>query len=297
MNIFVVHSGADREAITQQITPLIQSSEPRAKILLLGNASRFWKREAGELIKEAQMVLFVIGKKSHESANIGWEIKKAIASNKMLVCLKLEEDCIFHEALFGMDRFSKQKKLLAYEAQSIEDIISKIRKYEDGDYDLFNDAIEKLDRNELIDQYKAFLETSERLVERRQTVNNFYLSANTALFTIVAAVLSLLEGTAEKLVIGAVLALIGMILSMSWRRILDAYGVLNSSKMKVISIIEKKLPLSLYDTEWVIMSDKLNSKKYVSFTDSEKKIPSIFLLLYAAEFAACILLMLIQHFV
>ena len=29
------------------------------------------------------------------------------------------------------------------------------------------------------------------------------------------------------------------------------------------------------------MSDKLNNKKYVSFTDSEKRIPKLFLCLYA----------------
>lgn len=297
MNVFVIHSGSDREIITHKVVPAIKNSEPRAKILLLGNNGRFWKGEAGKLIKEAQMILFVIGPKSHESSNIAWEIKKAIASNKMLVCLKLDEDCILHEELFGTDRFTKQKKLLAYEAKSTEDIAARIRKYEDGDYDLFNDTIENLDRAELIEQYKAFLETSERLVERRQTVNNFYLSTNTALFTIVAAVLSFLEGTTEKLIISIVLAFIGIILSMSWRNLLDAYGVLNSSKMKVISIIERKLPLSLYDTEWIIMSDKLNSKKYVSFTDGEKKIPNVFMLLYIAECVISILLILFQQLI
>ncbi len=63
-------------------------------------------------------------------------------------------------------------------------------------------------------------------------------------------------------------------------KILEAYGILNASKMKIVSLIERKLPLSLYDQEWVIMSDKLNSRKYVSFTDSEKRIPKMFLCVY-----------------
>lgn len=61
---------------------------------------------------------------------------------------------------------------------------------------------------------------------------------------------------------------------------MNAYGILNGSKMKVISIIEHNLPVRLYDAEWDVMSDKLNSKKYVSFTDSEKKTPKAFIALY-----------------
>ena len=51
--------------------------------------------------------------------------------------------------------------------------------------------------------------------------------------------------------------------------------------MKVIKLLEEQLPVMLYDAEWRIMSDKLNNKKYVSFTDSEKRIPKLFLCLYA----------------
>lgn len=50
--------------------------------------------------------------------------------------------------------------------------------------------------------------------------------------------------------------------------------------MKIISRIEKQLPLSLFDAEWAALSDKLNKKKYVSFTESEQIIPRLFGLLY-----------------
>ena len=64
------------------------------------------------------------------------------------------------------------------------------------------------------------------------------------------------------------------------RNILDAYGTLNAAKMKVLNLLEEQLPIALYDTEWRIMSDKLNNKKYVSFTDSEKRIPKLFMAIY-----------------
>ena len=50
--------------------------------------------------------------------------------------------------------------------------------------------------------------------------------------------------------------------------------------MKIISSIEKQLPLSLFDAEWAALSDKLNKKKYLSFTESEQVIPRLFGVLY-----------------
>ena len=72
----------------------------------------------------------------------------------------------------------------------------------------------------------------------------------------------------------------GIILDISWINILEAYGTLNSAKLKVINLLEEQLPIALYDAEWRIMSDKLNNKKYVSFTDSEKRIPKLFMAIY-----------------
>lgn len=45
-------------------------------------------------------------------------------------------------------------------------------------------------------------------------------------------------------------------------------------------MLEERLPARLYENEWAVMSDKLNNKKYVSFTDREKRIPKLFLAIY-----------------
>ena len=60
-------------------------------------------------------------------------------------------------------------------------------------------------------------------------------------------------------------------------------------ELKVISIIERRLPVSLFDSEWKVMGDKLNSKRYVSFTDSEKRLPKLFIALYILLIIVCIL--------
>ena len=86
-----------------------------------------------------------------------------------------------------------------------------------------------------------------------------------------------------------------MVLSISWMQILISYGRLNSSKIKIICIIEKHLPASLYDAEWAALDNKLNNKKYISFTDSEKRVPTIFLVIYAVIFLV-LLTILIYNF-
>ena len=83
-----------------------------------------------------------------------------------------------------------------------------------------------------------------------------------------------------KLATVLLLSAVGIILSVSWVKILTSYGDLNSSKMKIINHIEKQLPASLYKAEWEALSDKLNKRKYVSFTTSEKRIPILFIVVY-----------------
>lgn len=279
MNIFVVHSGCDSYRVKEMVTQL-EKLESRANMLMLKNGGVFWKIEAEQLLKKSQMVLFVVGENSHKSKNIDWELKKAVKFNKLILYYKLENNNELNRCLFGVDRFSKKEALLAEEAKTVNDIASRIRKYENGEYMIFNNSIEKIDRSELLEQYKIFLETSESLIARRQTVNSFYVSTNTAIITIMGALVAIFGETSLRVILFILTSVVGIVLSVSWIRILNAYGVLNGSKMKVISMIEHELPAALYDTEWNVMSDKLNSKKYTSFTDSEKKAPKAFIGLY-----------------
>lgn len=290
MNIFIVHSGCDKDAVGK-VAAQLQKLEHRANILMLENGGALWKIEARRLIKESQMVLFVVGKNSHSSKNIDWELKKAMRFNKVILYYMLDDvSNELNSCLYGIDRFSKKKTLIAKPARTLEDIAERIRAYEDGEYNLIRKELDDANRSELLEQYKIFLETSESLVARRQTVNSFYVSANTALITIMGGLIAILGETKERIILFVLTSVVGIVLSVSWSRILSAYGTLNGSKMKVISMIENELPAALYDTEWQVMSDKLNNKKYVSFTDSEKKAPKAFIILYILLIVAAIIM-------
>ena len=243
--------------------------------LILKNGTCFWKLDASAKIKKSQMVLFVVGENSHKSPYIAWEIKEAIKYSKPIYILKLNEDNRLHDALYIKDSFTEEKKNYG-KVVTEKEIADIIKNYDAGDYGLFNGSPSELDQKALLEQYKLFLQTSEDLVSRRQNVNSFYISLSSALVAIMGVFMAVDFGQRAKLIIVFVFCLIGFILSISWSKTLSCYGNLNGSKMKIISNIEKQLPLSLFDAEWAALSDKLNKKKYVSFTESEQIIPHLF---------------------
>lgn len=278
MNVFVIHSGADYEA-TNGIISTLKKKVYSLNTLILKNGSCFWKIDASQKIKKAQMVLFVVGENSHKSPYIAWEIKEAIKFKKPIYILKLNEENQLHDALLVEDGFSKEKQNYG-KVVTVEELSNVIKSYDAGDYGLFNGAPGELNQDALLEQYKLFLQTSEDLVSRRQNVNSFYISISSAIVAIMGFLFAMDLGRMSELIIGFAFCVVGIILSISWSKSLSCYGNLNSSKMKIISSIEKQLPLSLFDAEWAALSDKLNKKKYVSFTESEQTIPRLFGLLY-----------------
>lgn len=280
MNVFVIHSNKDKAVVGEYISR-IKRSAYSFNPLILENGGIFWKIDAAKKIKRSQMVLFVVGAQSHGSKWIGWEIKTAIKYGKPIYTIFLDAENKPHAELTVKDRFSDE--VYRYDtSQTVEGVAEIVRKHEQGDYHIFNQDFEKIDKAMLFEQYKLFLKTSEDLVARRQNVNSFYISVNSALVALFAAGMALSIELYYKVALGAIFVLVGLVLSGSWIKTLISYGNLNASKMTIIRSIEKQLPASLYDAEWQALSDKLNKSKYVSFTQNEARIPWIFIGIYSA---------------
>ena len=285
MNIFVIHSGEDLELI-QETKKEILTNCKSANVLLLDYRT-FWKPQARQLMKSAQIVLYFVGENSYKSKNIDWELKKAIRYHKPIKYIRLKEDNKLNASLKAKDPYTQEPIELAHELLSLNDLYDIIENYETDAYiNLINND---MDSTTLLEQYRLFAETSEALVNRRQNVNSFYISANTALITIAATAFSLSEDWASKLLITLILTVPGILLNHSWYKILESYGIINSSKMKILGMLEKRLAASLYDAEWQAMSNPYNKKQYISFTDSEKNIPRIFTGIYIAIDVFCII--------
>lgn len=288
MNIFIIHSGTDIENVIEkksQINKINDNGKKKASVLLL-KYRKFWKHEAKKLIKSAQVVLYILSEDGHKSKNIDWEINQAKKQQKAIVILNEGKKFKLNESLREKDPFTKEVGTIGKEIASVEELYEIIDNYENGEYiHLFND--DNVDPEKLFEQYKLFSDTSESLVTRRQNVNSFYITANTALFTVAVTVFSLNANLISQIIITMVLSIPGILLNGSWLKVMESYSLINSSKMKILGMIEKRLSASLFDAEWEIMSNKYNKQRYISFSDREKTLPKIFKALYITIDVIC----------
>ena len=313
VNVFIIHSGRDYDYVKEYVEPFLMgridedahpvARENNANILTLKSGENYnWKKDVVRQIKMAQVVIIVIGEDASEPAKaetMGWEVEMAVKFNKQIMIVNPKRYDI-PAYLVRPDRFTRQDQLIAKQ-QTLPEIKQRIDNFARGYYNIFSTGYGQLEdsekiahKGELLDQYKMFQKTSEDLVARRQSVNSFYISVNSALVALVGIVMGLVD-MPTKVYVMIFMCITGIILDISWVSILEAYGTLNAAKMKVINLMEEQLPVALYDAEWRVMSDKLNNKKYVSFTDSEKRIPKIFACVYCTIIAIVCVILLTQY--
>jgi hypothetical protein len=134
----------------------------------------------------------------------------------------------------------------------------------------------------LLEEYKLFVETSEKLVARRQTVNAFFLSMNAALISAVGVIMGQAASKIDVALSGVIgIGLAGILLCISWRRLVNSHRQLNTGKFVLIENMEKYLPAALFKAEWHALGKGQDNKKYMPFTRTESVLPFVFILLYA----------------
>ena len=145
----------------------------------------------------------------------------------------------------------------------------------------------------LFGQYRLFVDSSEKLVARRQTVNTFFLSINALLLSATGFIVKDVpqEGTAFAGVLTVGVA--GILLCITWRTLVRSYGQLNTGKFAVIHALEQHLPAALFKAEWHVLDEGRDKQKYTSFTKTEARIPIVFAVLYSLAMLGSV----IQRFV
>ncbi len=147
------------------------------------------------------------------------------------------------------------------------------------------------DRDALLAQYRLFVETSEALVSRRQGVNTFFLSVNSAILAVVGLLLR--DGQSGDLESGVLVALGlgGVALCVVWRRLMKSFGQLNKGKFDVITALERRLPARSFTAEWAALGYGRNPGKYKSFTETEAGTPLVFAALQVLLVAASVFML------
>jgi len=138
----------------------------------------------------------------------------------------------------------------------------------------------ELYQNHILEQYKIYIEMADRISERRNLANVFFLTLNTLCLTAIGFMFEKVSLIDPKWII--LFPLFGvMILCLIWWWLLRSYRDLNSAKYKVVGHLERKLPASPYwSAEWEELGKGKDISKYLPLTALEKFIPMVFGLTY-----------------
>lgn len=130
-------------------------------------------------------------------------------------------------------------------------------------------------KRHLFEQYKIYVEGIEKTSDRRQQANNYFLTINTALISLIGLLFQFKIFESANW-IKALLAIVGIIICIIFWFLIRSYRQLNTGKFKVIHEIEKILPMALYKYEWEILGKGEDKSKYYLFSHIELLIPWVF---------------------
>ena len=135
-------------------------------------------------------------------------------------------------------------------------------------------------REHLFAQYQIYVDGMEKISDRRQNANNYFITINTVLISFVGVLfqVKIFEHIAW---IKSLIAVIGIIICVIFWFLLRSYKQLNTGKFKVIHEIEQRLPLGIYDYEWKVLKEGKDSNVYSPFSHIEMIIPWVFGTVYA----------------
>ena len=133
----------------------------------------------------------------------------------------------------------------------------------------------------LLEQYKLYVEITDRVSQRRERSNQFFITllAGPAILAMLAR-FWLGDENDSGVFLPAVLlvsGLLGMALSTTWFASIRSYRHLNNARFKVIGEMEKHLPFGSYSYEWELLSPR-----FLLLSVIEQSLPCIVFSLFAS---------------
>ncbi len=134
-------------------------------------------------------------------------------------------------------------------------------------------------KDHLFEQYKLFVESAEKISDRRQHANNYFITINATLISFIGLSFQI-KNLQDIGWVRILIVMVGVATCIIFWYLLRSYKQINSGKFKVIHEIEQHLPIALYDYEWEVLGRGDKPKLYYPFSHIELKIPWIFGILY-----------------
>lgn len=128
---------------------------------------------------------------------------------------------------------------------------------------------------DLFEQYRLYVESAEKISERRVAANNYLLTVNAFLVTLYGLVAASRLNTFWSVLVPVA----GLLVALTWHRIITSYRDLNTVKFEVIHELEQYMPAALYDYEWC-RAEEGRGKAYHPLSHLERWVPLIFMVLY-----------------
>ena len=146
----------------------------------------------------------------------------------------------------------------------------------------------------MLELYKLCVEMADRVSQRRQSANNYFLTINTTLISLLIAFLvysrfvkDMSHGFTVGVLVGV--SVVGIANCYVWYSLIKSYKAMNGAKFKVIHDMEEIIGYRPYFDEWEHLSRGEDKKIYNKFTVVESYVPLVFL---AGYFIAILLSLL-----
>ncbi len=128
----------------------------------------------------------------------------------------------------------------------------------------------------ILEQYKMFVEMTDRVSERRLKTNQFYVGLSSVILAFLAFAFEDLDIGKDQNQLDTVLmamGALGLIINIIWFVNIRSYRNLNSGKFDVIHEMEKQLPFNPYDLEWDFIKRKRKKSFYIQLSIVEQYLP------------------------
>jgi hypothetical protein len=254
MQVFLIHRFASRKAALSRLKSIAKKESVVLEPVVLDcSGGDAWKPNALARMDECEAVAVYDMAACMESKNAAWEIEQAQEMGKPLISLDpkvANRDAI--ERLTGLYHYNEE-----------------FNSYFKGGA-AHTEAL-----------YKMMVDSSELLIQRRQRMNAFFITAIGSLLAIAGALAEFGPETSPALSspVVAAFGIVGLFLCNSWRNLIDNYGKLNTAKFRVILKLEESLSAQIFAAEWTALGKGRRPQKYKSFTSTENKVPLWFAIL------------------
>lgn len=125
------------------------------------------------------------------------------------------------------------------------------------------------------EQYKMYVESADKISERRTVSNNYLLTVNAALATIYGVTSDKTDTTVWHIIV----LIAGTLTCVVWWYLIRSYRELNTVKFEVIHELEEYLPVALYEYEWTLAKHG-QGKSFRPMSHLERYVPLIFIAMY-----------------